>query len=64
MLGENINKIRLKRKLTIDRLDRFADIPYTSLTKIETEIIKQPLVQSTFKIAKVLSVTVDELMKG
>jgi len=64
MLGENIKRFRQKRKLTQDKLARLADIPYTSITKIETGVIKKPSVQAVAKIAKALSVTVDELLKG
>lgn len=63
MLGKNIKKFRQKRKLTQDKLARLADIPYTTITKIETGVIKRPSVQSVSKIAKALNVTVDELMK-
>lgn len=64
MLGENIKRFRQKRKLTQDKLARLADIPYTSITKIETGVIKKPSVQAVAKIAKALSVIVDELLKG
>lgn len=63
MLGQNIKKMRKKRKLTQDKLARLADIPYTTLTKVETEVIKRPSVQVVAKIAKALNVTVDELIK-
>lgn len=64
MLGENIRKIRKKKKLTQDRLARLADIPYTTLTKVETGVIRRPSVQVVAKIAEALSVTVDELIKN
>lgn len=64
MLGENIKKVRKKKKLTQDKLARLADIPYTTLTKIETGVIKRPSVQAVAKIAEALSVTVDELIKN
>lgn len=64
MLGENIKRFRQKRKLTQDKLARLADIPYTSITKIETGVIKQPSVQAVAKIAKALDITVDDLLKG
>lgn len=63
MLGENIRKVRKKRKLTQDKLARLADIPYTTLTKIETGVIKRPSVQAVAKIAKALDITLDELIK-
>ncbi|MBM3253433.1 MAG: helix-turn-helix transcriptional regulator [Candidatus Omnitrophica bacterium] len=63
MLGENIKKVRKKRKLTQDKLARLADIPYTTLTKIETGVIKKPSVQAVSKIARALSISIDELIK-
>ncbi|MDP2749742.1 MAG: helix-turn-helix transcriptional regulator [Nanoarchaeota archaeon] len=39
-------------------------MPYTTLTKIETGVIKRPSVQAVAKIAEALSVTVDELIKN
>lgn len=64
MLGENIKKIRKKRNLTQDKLARLADIPYTSITKIETGVIKSPSVQTVAKIAKALNISLDELIRG
>jgi transcriptional regulator with XRE-family HTH domain len=62
MLGENIKKFRKKRNLTQDKLARLADIPYTSITKIETGVIKKPSVQTAAKIAKTLGVSLDQLL--
>ena len=64
MLGENIKKIRKKRNLTQDKLARLADIPYTSITKIETGVIKSPSIQTVAKIAKTLGISIDELIEG
>ncbi len=64
MLGQNIKKMRKKRKLTQDKLARLADIPYTTLTKIETGVIKRPSVQVVAKIARALNITLDDLIKN
>jgi transcriptional regulator with XRE-family HTH domain len=64
MIGQNIKKIRQKRRLTQDRLSKIADIPYTSLTKIETGVIKKPSVQTVAKIARALDISLDKLMEG
>jgi len=64
MLGKNIKKFRLRKKLTQDKLARLADIPYTSITKIETGVIKKPSVQAVAKIAKALGVSIDVLIEG
>jgi len=39
-----------------------ADIPYTTLTKIETNVIKKPSVFVMAKIANALNITVDDLI--
>lgn len=63
MIGDNIKKIRKKTGLTHDRLARKADIPYTTLTKLESNVVKKPSIQTVAKIAKTLGVSVEELKK-
>jgi len=62
-LGKRIKALRLKLQLSKDEFARKADIPYTTLTKIETGVIKKPSVFVMAKIAKALNITVDELIK-
>jgi len=62
-LGKRIKALRLKLRLSQDEFARKADIPYTTLTKIETGVIKKPSVFVMAKIAKALNITVDELIK-
>ena len=62
-LGKRIKVLRLKLQLSQDEFARKADIPYTTLTKIETGVIKKPSVFVIAKIAKALNITVDEIIK-
>ncbi len=62
-IGTKIKKIRLKQKLTQDNLARKSDLPYTTLTKIETNVITKPSIQTVMKIAKGLGISLDDLMK-
>lgn len=62
-LGKKIKALRLKLELSQDEFARKANIPYTTLTKIETGVIKKPSVFVMAKIAKALNITVDELIK-
>lgn len=62
-LGKKIKALRLKLELSQDEFARKADIPYTTLTKIETGVIKKPSVFVMAKIAEALNITVDELIK-
>lgn len=61
-LGENIQKRRKKLGLTQDKFSRKADIPYTTLTKIEQGEIKGPSVYVVDKIAKNLNTKIERLI--
>jgi len=62
-LGKRIKALRLKLQLSQDEFARKADIPYTTLTKIETGVIKKPSVFVMAKIAKALGINIEELIK-
>jgi len=62
-LGKKIKSFRLKLELSQDEFARKADIPYTTLTKIETGVIKKPSIFVMAKIAKALSISLDDLIK-
>ena len=62
-LGKKIKALRLKFELSQDEFARKADIPYTTLTKIETGVIKKPSVFVMAKLAKTLGVSIEELIK-
>lgn len=61
-LGNKIKGLRLEFKLSQDELARKADVPYTTLTKIETGVIKKPSVFVMAKIAKTLNVSIEQLL--
>ena len=62
-LGQKIKKLRTKLGLSQDDFARKADVPYTTLTKVETGVIKKPSVFVVSKIAKALGVDIEELIK-
>ena len=62
MIGDNVKKLRKKNGLTQDALARKADIPYTTLTKLESNVVKKPSVQTIAKIAKALNVDIEALI--
>jgi len=62
-ISQKIKSLRGKAKLTQEDLARKADVKYTTLTKIESGVIKNPSVQVMAKIARALEATVDELIK-
>ncbi len=62
MIVDNVKKFREKKELKQDRLARKADIPYTTLTKLESNVVKKSSVQTVAKIAKALNVSWKELI--
>ena len=62
-IGNKIKQLRNKQGLTQDELARKSDLPYTTLTKIETKVITKPTIQTVMKITKGLGISLDELMK-
>jgi transcriptional regulator with XRE-family HTH domain len=63
MIGKNIKKYRAKLGLTQEDLARKAEVRYTTLTKIESDVIKNPSVYIVEKIAKALKVSIEKLLK-
>ena len=55
--------MRQKIGLSQDDFARKADVAYTTLTKIETGVIKKPSVFVVSKIAKALNVAIEDLIK-
>ena len=52
-----------QKKLTQDALAKKADLPYTTLAKIESDVITKPSIQTVEKILKGLEVKIDELIR-
>jgi transcriptional regulator with XRE-family HTH domain len=62
-IGENIRKRRTKLGLSQEGFAQKSGVKYTTLTKIETGVIKTPSVVIMAKIAKALGVSIEELLK-
>lgn len=62
-IGENIKRLRTKQGLSQDDLARKAGLKYSTLAKIEGDFVTKPGVQMVAKIAKVLGVSVEDLLK-
>lgn len=62
-IGEKIKAWRKKKGLTQDSLAKKADIPYTTLAKIESDVILNPSLQTITKIASGLDVSLNELVQ-
>ena len=63
MIGNNIKKFRKEKGLTQDSLARKAGIPYTTLAKLESNVVKKPSVQIAAKIARALGISIEKLIK-
>lgn len=61
-IGQKIKVWRAKKELTQEALARKANIPYTTLAKIESDVIKSPTLPTATKIAEGLGITLDELI--
>jgi len=62
-IGDKIKQLRNKQGLTQDELARKSDLPYTTLTKIESNVITKPTIQTVAKIANGLGIKIDDLIK-
>jgi len=62
-IGDKIQALRNKKELTQEQLAKKANLPYQTLTKIESNVITKPSIQTVTKIAKGLGVSIDELIK-
>ena len=62
-IGENVKKYRGKLGLSQEDFAKKSTVKYTTLTKIESNVIKKPSVLIMAKLAKALVVTVEDLLK-
>jgi len=63
-IGEKIKEWRKMKDLTQDALAKKAEMPYTTLAKIESDVIQNPSLQTITKIADGLGITIDNLIKN
>jgi transcriptional regulator with XRE-family HTH domain len=62
-IGENVKKYRIKQGLSQEDFAKKSGVKYTTLTKIESNVIKKPSVIVMAKIAKALNVNIEDLIK-
>ena len=61
-LSKNLRKLRKKKGLSQEKLARLADVANNTIIKIEAGKNKNPTLDTLKKIAKVLGISVDELI--
>ena len=59
-IGKRIKYWRKEKRMTQDTLAKKADIPYTTLAKIEAGLVMNPRMDTLIKIAAGLAITIDE----
>ena len=62
-IGKNVKKYRNKQELSQEDFARKSGVKYTTLTKIESNVIKKPSVLIMAKLAKALGVLIEDLIK-
>jgi transcriptional regulator with XRE-family HTH domain len=62
-IGKNIKKLRNKLGLSQEEFAQKSGVKYTTLTKIESSVIKKPSVMIMDQIAKALGVSIEDLIK-
>jgi len=62
-IGGNIKKYRNKQRLSQEDFAKKSGVKYTTLTKIESNVIKKPSVLIMAKLAKALGVNIEDLIK-
>ena len=62
-IGKNVKKHRTKAGLSQEDFAKKSGVKYTTLTKIESNVIKKPSVLVMAKIAKALDVSIEDLIK-
>lgn len=62
-IGKNIKKLRNKLGLSQEEFAQKSGVKYTTLTKIESSVIKKPSVMVMDQIAKALGVSIEDLLK-
>ena len=63
-IGQKVKHWRKLKALTQDALAKKADMPYTTLAKIESDVIANPSIQTIKKISKGLEISIDELINN
>lgn len=61
-LGKRIKEFRSKLKISQDRLAKKADIPFSTLVKIEAGYTPNPSMETLIKIADAFETSIDELV--
>jgi len=62
-ISNNLRKLREIKKISQEKLARLADVSNNTIIKIEAGKNQNPTLDTLKKVAKILEVSVDELIK-
>lgn len=62
-IAANIRKYRTEKKLSQEKLARLADLAFPTIAKIESGETLNPTIETMRKIAAVLGISIDDLLK-
>ena len=62
-IGKNIKRLRQEKGSSQDKLSKLADLSLNTVVKIELDDNPNPTIETVQRIAKALTVSVDDLLK-
>ncbi|MEQ9618425.1 MAG: helix-turn-helix transcriptional regulator [Deltaproteobacteria bacterium] len=63
-LSKRIKQARTDREITQRELSKMSGVSYSTLTKLESGVIKNPSFEVIFRITKALDIRVDDLIEN
>ena len=63
-IGDKIQKERIRQGLTQMELAKKAEMPYSTVAKLEGNAITKPTIQTVIKISKGLEISIDKLINS
>lgn len=62
-IGENLGRLRKKKKYSLEKVSKLADLSLNTVAKIESGKSTNPTIETLQKLATALEVGVDDLIK-
>ncbi len=62
-ISDNLKKLRAKKGYSLEKVARLADLSLNTIVKIENGVNQNPTIETLTKIAKALSVDINDLLK-
>ena len=62
-IGKNIKRLRQEKGISQDKLSKLADISLNTVVKLELDQSPNPTLEKIKKLAKALSISLDDLIR-